>query len=281
MNEAMKPIVACLLFSALVCAKKLNLHQPLNSSRPELTCEIEVRDAAEFSIDEFRNQFEFRQPVLIRGGSRQWPAQNMWTRQFLVDEFGKDIFPVRYAPDAPTDYTGPDSAHMQLSEVLSPLKAKLDNPPYLFHRIGPNEKANDILQKGIKMPIYFQNWLSSASENPNCQDAMFFFALGENNSGLSAHYHNEAWCAVIQGRKHWRMARREKFVGSAGEEDDEDRRQKSGASHWKKCTQRKGDLLYLPANWWHDVRNVGEVIAIAAQPSCSIDKRHCYKNLPE
>jgi hypothetical protein len=52
-----------------------------------VTCGFPSFDAAELTAKEFRDVYEGKQPVLIRGGVKQWPAQTLWTKSHLSDIF--------------------------------------------------------------------------------------------------------------------------------------------------------------------------------------------------
>ena len=49
------------------------------------TCAFASRDAATFSVEEFRREFEGKHPLIIRGATLGWPAHETWTKARLLD----------------------------------------------------------------------------------------------------------------------------------------------------------------------------------------------------
>lgn len=52
-------------------------------------CDIDVREAAELSVEQFRQTYWRQQPVLIRGATDDWPAHSLWTKQYIKAHFNK------------------------------------------------------------------------------------------------------------------------------------------------------------------------------------------------
>jgi hypothetical protein len=52
-----------------------------------VACGFPSLDAAEVTAKQFRDVYEGKQPILIRGGVKHWPAQTLWTKSHLSDMF--------------------------------------------------------------------------------------------------------------------------------------------------------------------------------------------------
>ena len=74
--------------------------------------------------------------------------------------------------------------------------------------------------------------------------------------GLGYHRHGAAWLALLGGEKRWRLRPPSARGARAPREDDDDQ----GALE---AVQRAGDVLWVPAGWWHRTLAGGGDLALA------------------
>jgi hypothetical protein len=80
-------------------------------------------------------------------------------------------------------------------------------------------------ERYLRLMPYFEHWLPEGQTG--IIDAFeLYFSLGGNSSGLGHHKHQQAWCSVIAGAKHWQI--------------------REDGNHDTECIQGKGDLLVPP-----------------------------------
>lgn len=54
----------------------------------EFPCTVDVVDVAYFSMSVFRAKYAFKKPLIVRGGAKNWPAQKLWTKSFMKEQYG-------------------------------------------------------------------------------------------------------------------------------------------------------------------------------------------------
>lgn len=62
-------------------------------------CTIDEVDVINFSLTYFRANYAFKKPLMVRGGAKYWPAQQLWTKSFMKEKFGG----AKVTPEADTD----------------------------------------------------------------------------------------------------------------------------------------------------------------------------------
>lgn len=162
------------------------------------------------------------------------------------------------------------------------------------------------LSKDIHVPSLFSNW-----DNPrNEQSGVIWhmMSIGPSNTGLPFHSHGKTWLTLIFGIKkwllyppgyglpmsysksysplhsvqHWMETHYENMLAVENRlvppvVFTSDRKMKyndhSPANMFRplKCTQKRGELLYLPDSWLHLTLNVGETIGKATFLSANIN----------
>ena len=96
-------------------------------------------------------------------------------------------------------------------------------------------------------------------------------SLGEHGAGLPFHNHGESWLGLVHGSKHW-------FLYPPGTAASVPMDVISGVQYWARnvlptlggnkpmqCTQKPGEILYVPQGWIHATLNIGEAVAVGGQ----------------
>ena len=102
-----------------------------------------------------------------------------------------------------------------------------------------------------------------------------FLSIGGDGVGLPLHSHGATWLALLVGSKLWYLypphelpARAHATLGVATMRAWREKRlleELPAAERPMACTQRPGELLWLPPAWHHATINVGYTIAVGAQ----------------
>jgi hypothetical protein len=88
-------------------------------------------------------------------------------------------------------------------------------------------------------------------------DAMkYTLTLASEGFGIGMHKHNAAMFMLLIGEKKWYMT-----PGGvlAGDSDTHPGFYREKSSH--KCIQRRGDILFVPHDWYHEIFNLAEYTA--------------------
>ena len=234
----------------------INQHAGVMSST---VCEFDAVDAATLTPADFAATYRVPgRPVLIRAA---WPAADV-------------------------------SRHWELDWLLDRLDAGQESPEYTFRGIltgtdlgewGPTEDGSYVFEQlkngsvggfrpfddegvdGAALAGWFRDWWpDTPGEQPTAiatgapQNA--YFMLGWNNSGLSFHGHEEAFNALVLGKKKWMLvdpAKNPNFPDLADKMDWLQRVLPTLSANERplECEQNPGDVIFVPENWGHAVWN--------------------------
>ena len=94
------------------------------------------------------------------------------------------------------------------------------------------------------------------------QSAALFYA-GGRGSGVSLHSHTNSWNALIEGRKRWYLLPPHAVYGRTGlpmAEWLDSKFYRLLKEDTIRCTQERGETLWVPQDWTHGVINVDDVV---------------------
>jgi hypothetical protein len=146
------------------------------------------------------------------------------------------------------------------------------NPMYLFRNVPLPE-----LSSYYEHPSYFSN-RSHFHMVDRARDAKALFFLGPRNSGAYTHQHTAAWNAIVYGAKRW-------YLLPPAARHGPDTEMPGGMIEWLRttkpslpvaaleCTQYAGELLYVPASWWHGVLNLCDTVGVAIEVGVAIPEK--------
>jgi len=206
-------------------------------------CQFDVVDGSTLTRETFEETIRQKQPVLIFGLTADWPAHKKWHSPQFAKEYGDILLPnsgvqarsgarktlQEYVDLKEEDrYVAFDSLNF-MNDMLPRLKEDFDVP--------------DPLMKVFREPLFSLAGSVATSEK----------------RGLSFHQHAESWLALITGEKEWfirepggKPPKAGRVHGSTGQFGVEALSKEPGAM---RCTQRPGDIIYLPTNTWHATYN--------------------------
>jgi hypothetical protein len=241
--------------------------------------EVEII-SGDMDLVEFRKRFdkqfpEYGRPVIIRGALNKWSAMNSWKFDQLVARFKNQMFKIgeynRYGK----------RIKMKMPDFVDYIKQQHDEEPMYMFDNKFAETAKDLL-KDYSVPKLFQEDYFGYMQNhrPDYR----WFLIGPARSGTVFHIDpngTSAWNALIVGRKKWSLYPPDVVPPGV----DMSKVDKSGyvqdgsipsAIKWHhlyypklaadkrpiEFTQEEGDLIYVPAGWWHQVLNLSDTVAV-------------------
>ena len=185
-----------------------------------------------------------RVPVVIEGLTDEWAAHKRWaTREQLVRHHGDVQISLRDTGAVARSGGAFHSSHaLSLREFIERLdSSKSGSHSMLFStardecwsRLSADYEVPSALQNAVAQPIV---------------------SIGGTGGGLSFHQHEENWLALIAGQKRWLLA-----PPTGGPPQTAHRRvvEESQPRHEGMLVvdQQPGQILYLPAGWWHCTYN--------------------------
>lgn len=229
-------------------------------------------DAGGLSVDEFRECYESPGiPVVLNGIVPKWHAWRTWSKQDFVERF-KDV---RFMAGG---FEFPMHRYVTYSDAVV---GKCDQPLYLFDK-DFTRKAPQLANEYV-VPKYFQEDLFKYVGDDDERPAYRWLIIGPQNSGSSFHKDpngTSAWNACVRGSKKWILFPPDcppPGIHPSGNESDvtapvsvlewfinyyhaaHETGQKIGAVE---CTVRAGEILFIPAGWWHIVLNLEWTVAV-------------------
>lgn len=229
------------------------------------------------SVETFRCNFEATNtPVLIDGCCDNWAAME-WTLDSLEAQFGELTFEM--------SWNSSGGQEMKLAEYFHYMKIRgpIDaNPRYLFEDLS---YVRDVDPKGALLrqfapPEYFGKqydlfelgYLQSEDWPPH-RKSFRWIIIGPAGSGTGLHIdpdNTSAWNALLRGTKRWVLLPPDvegiscEFKGGAAEwfKTVLPRLRDSVGDKVIEVTQQRGDLVFIPAGWFHAVLNCEETICV-------------------
>ena len=230
-------------------------------------------------------------PLLIRGLTAKWPANENWERSKLIEKYGnKSVFA---GSESSIVYGGGTATMpMKLTTFLASMRKPSDVMPDAFTFDVTVLDTIPELAKDYRVPLMFKSW--DNAEQQQSKVTWHMLSLGSSRTGLPFHSHGKTWLALLHGSKRWLVyppgfnapaeaqarfnplkpvhawledvypsLRDLPVAGSSS----------AAASRPIECIQRPGDIVYLPDGWAHMTVNVGEAIGVGGQTGLTIEER--------
>lgn len=204
--------------------------------------------------------FSLMEPVLSRGRSRCWRAQRRWNWEFFASMSHERLELTDSVDDQPLVATVRDYVQAILHRAKLPIAQRYASGWRFF------EQRPDMLNDFYEPITRSEDALQHIPEK--LFKPLLWLMIGGDNSGTALHYdvlNTHAWLTVIEGRKRlalhppalcdWQYERKRECALQvlAGRRDCGD---------WRYLEIEKGDLLFIPAGWWHEVVNEGPTIGL-------------------
>jgi hypothetical protein len=232
-------------------------------------CDIdEIWEMPSSSADFFKHYASVGRPVVLRGVARNWAfRKGLLTKEALLASHGDERWRVARVPYA--SMVGMPESMQTLREFVeremmgvhkaAAHGASPSRPNYIFQNTA-DPRLMSIADELLRSEI------AKVAAWTRPQRLQFF--LGPGNSGAPLHSHTDAVNALAFGAKRWWLQppdRAEFHTAPAYEWSTEHLQAYSAADRPLECTQRAGDLVYVPRSWAHATLNLRASVGFAVE----------------
>ena len=237
-------------------------------------CDFASVDGAALTPEAFESDHLRKAPIVVTGLTESWPARRGgWEREALLGKHGE--LEITHAQASDVAQFGPKegggkSITSALREWVASTMDSTDgvHSPLAFDRSATNIAYKLHQQGDFNLP---------AALTPGGMSQLLL-SLGPPRAGLPLHTHGDSWLALTHGTKLWMVfppswgAKSHKAAyellalrpaadiltaGLLSALPEEERPMM--------CVQQAGDLVYLPALWWHATVNLNGAVGVGAQ----------------
>ncbi|XP_061707424.1 2-oxoglutarate and iron-dependent oxygenase JMJD4-like [Cydia pomonella] len=209
-------------------------------------------------------------PCIIRNISSNWECSTTWVKDDTINyNYFIDKYSDLYAPVADCGtiaYNAQSKNDLKITDYMTYLKTRereklLYLKDWHLRRLCPDDNFYDV-------PIIFgSDWLNEYAQDHQEDDYMFVY-IGPSGSWTPLHadvYSSFSWSVNVVGRKKWILfppGEEEKLKDHLGNlplmfEDTKF----ENVTHFK-VIQQKGDAIFVPSGWHHQVSNELDTISI-------------------
>jgi hypothetical protein len=242
------------------------------------------------SYEEFAREYLYpMKPVVVTDALRGWRALGRWTPEFFRQEFGDMKFMINEEPNQKADYKGNEGGtEYTMARFIDRVLESTDESPAPYFR---NRVLYDLfpsLRQDIEpLPEYlFPNWLPEhyavkyVSEVLNRGAAIELFIGGKGGSFPVLHYDGagvHAFLMQMYGRKEYIVFppdqepllypspdRENLSLLNSVESPDLKKFPLFAKADPTKFILEPGQLLFVPAHWWHTVKMLSPSITLSA-----------------
>ena len=240
-------------------------------------CDVDVR--TNITAEEFYTHYLLPgRPLLLRGFAKDWRISKEWTLNQLLQRYGTLECKAQGIPYA--DLFGKDAeksagkvklrAYVEAMVAGNTMTDQDGNELFIFQdpklTHGGNREYNQMIAR-IRgsypvRPLFLSN--NKTSVYPATQQ----FYIGPPGGGAPIHLHVDAWNACAYGKRQWFLFPPQRALYS-----------KIPMRRWVRdflpklkpseqplqCTQRSGDLLYVPMMWGHGTLNLQASVGVAVE----------------
>ncbi|XP_054788759.1 lysine-specific demethylase JMJ21 isoform X2 [Prosopis cineraria] len=225
------------------------------------------------SLEDFRDEYDGKKPVMLTGLADAWPARHKWTTDQLLLSYGDVAFKISQRSSR--------KILMKFKDYVSYIKLQHDEDPlYIFdEKFG--ETAPGLLKDYCVPHLFQEDFFDILDEDK--RPPYRWLIIGPERSGASWHVDpalTSAWNTLLSGRKRWALYPPGKVplgvTVHVNEEDGDVNIETPSSLQWWldfyplladedkpiECTQLPGETIYVPSGWWHCVLNLETTIAV-------------------
>lgn len=223
------------------------------------------------SYEEFVREYaSVGKPAIITDAMKDWKASTKWTVDFFRSEYGSAVGQV-------LDCATQTISAMTIGDYLDYMTLKERDKLLCLDRLLIRDYPE--LREDYKVPAYFPNLFERIPEKLRKKYKLEpgHLLIGHKNTSIGLHYdshHENAWVALISGKKRIVLFSpdQQDFLYD-GKVDafnpDLERFPLYKNANPVECTLNQGEIIYIPPDWWHHVKNIEDTITLQHN---SIDK---------
>ncbi|RUS71633.1 hypothetical protein EGW08_020603 [Elysia chlorotica] len=220
-------------------------------------CDIEVRDAAGLTQEEFLQRYAFDAPVVIRGATDNKIFQNECRKDAMMKKYATKT--IRLSSANTHSYRKADvTLDYYVTQVMKP--QSLDTwGNETFYWFGDNNITEwQALFDIYRPPPYFLPGMTGA----------YSFGLAGAGTGVPFHFHGPGFGEVVFGRKRWFMYPPHKTPHFHPNQTTlhwlvKDYQELHPLDKPLECTINQGEIIYFPDRWWHGTLNIDTSVFIS------------------
>lgn len=216
----------------------------------------------DLSYERFLSDYADKKPFILLGAMENWECRQ-WTLDFIKEKYGDRIVTIRKS-----DIEGVKTfKQVRLANYIEHIHDNEDRWYCDWNFTALNQKDLDLVYSS---PDYFTKDTLRVDDETG-QDFKWFF-LGSEQTGTPLHQDfnkTHAWNAVIFGQKDWVFFHPDDtpylYEGNINVFDQEDMEQKTLVKQATPIyfSQKPGEIIYAPRNWWHQVVNAEHTLAVS------------------
>ncbi|MDF5721312.1 MAG: cupin-like domain-containing protein, partial [Rhizonema sp. PD37] len=232
-----------------------------------------IERRSNISYEEFVREYaSVGKPVIITDVVKNWRASTKWNLDFFKSKYGSVKLEVQdYNPEG--EFTRETRTHesMKIADYIDYMTGGAGNK--LLYLSNMHICYHPELWEDCEDPIYFNNWFKRFPLElikrfyPDFSSVF----IGFKDTSVGLHYdsrHDTTWVAVISGRKQVVMfpPDQEKYLYEGRVNCFKPNFKKFPLYAQAKSVQfilDQGEILYMPSNWWHQLKNLENTIAVA------------------
>ncbi|AKH65232.1 MULTISPECIES: cupin-like domain-containing protein [Photorhabdus] len=218
-------------------------------------------------------------PILLKGVTLDWAAHWRWTWKFFSGMQEQKL--------ALSNASGEFEVEVPVCEYIQALKSGEGKLASLYASGWRFFEQNSDMLKDFSEPVQVVDDLLQSIPEKLFKPLLWIF-IGADCSGTALHYdalETHAWLAVIEGKKRLAL-----HPPACWDHEYEQQRAQALQVLEKRCDKgvwyylevNKGDLLFIPATWWHEVANEGPTISLTrnfASPEIAHQVANCARTL--
>jgi hypothetical protein len=212
------------------------------------------------SKEEFEQEYRKQlRPVVLEGFVSEWPSVRTWSFKHLAERCGD----VQVAVDSYSTKAARKVTFAEFVELLRANERNTESPLYLqewYYQTSAPQLAADMPELDIAQYDFRRN-LYGEKASTNHQ-----LWLGQKGGITRLHqdsYMVDVMHAQIVGTKRWYiMGPKAELRLDANGTPDFDALAKSPDTQLHQCDLKPGDVLYLPANWFHRIELLSNSIGL-------------------
>ena len=196
-------------------------------------------------------------PLLIKNGMKDWKIMDSCSLDILTDLCGYEQVLVSRCKDSN------DKIEILFRDYVTYIYTTTDKDPYYLTNWTVKGELTKFL-KLIEPPLIFFDWfeLIDTTDIPPLK----WFLIGPKNSYSPFHtdvLNTSAWNGLVHGEKEWILIppKEESNTSSFGNLDTNEKVPQNSMP--LTCSQRSGDVMFVPSGWVHKVTNKSTTIAIS------------------